>query len=140
MVAYEPEVAAAKEVRFVPAHPVGWQRPNDFGVVAEIDGAAAWVRHIPAEDNPFHIDEHSPEVTIAVRDGVGGKGIGETLRALLDEAATHSVRLSLDVRETNSAMRRYEPVGVRRVRGQDTRYRVGTMSFSMVHGEGSGDR
>lgn len=73
MAAYEPDVSAAKEVPFVPAHPVGWQHPNDFGVVAEIDGAAAWVvRHIPAEDNPFHIDEHSPVVTIAVRDGVRG--------------------------------------------------------------------
>jgi len=140
MAAYEPDIAAAKEVPFVPAHPVGWQRPNDFGVVAEIDGAAAWVRHSRAEDNPFHIDEHSPVVTIAVRDGVGGKGIRETSLALFDEAATHSVRLALDVRESNSAMRRYEPVGVRRVRGQDMRNRVGTMSFSMVHGEGSADR
>lgn len=140
MAAYEPDVAAAKEVPCVPARPAGRQRPSDFGVIAEIDGAAAWVRHIPAEDNPFHIDEHSPMVTIAVRDRVRGKDIGEALRALSDEAATHSVRLSLDLRETNSAMPLCEPAGVRLVRGQDVHNRVGTMSFSMVHGEGSADR
>jgi len=78
-------------------------------------------------------------VTITVRDGVGGKGIGEISLALFDEAPTHSVRLSLDVRESNSAMRRYEPVGFRRVRGQEVRGRVGTMSFGMVHGEGAAD-
>jgi GNAT superfamily N-acetyltransferase len=140
MAADEPDVAAAKEVPFVHAHLVGWQRPSDFGVIAEIDGAAAWTRHIPAEDNPVHIDEHSPGVTIAVRDGVRGKGIGETLRALLDEAAARNARLSLDVRETNSAMPLYEPVGFPRVRGRDVRNRVGTMSFSMVHGEDSAGR
>jgi GNAT superfamily N-acetyltransferase len=136
MATYEPDVAAAKEVPFVPAHPVGWQRPSDFGVIAEIDAAAAWVRHVPAEDNPRHIDEHSPVVTIAVRDGVRGKGIGETGRALLE--ATHSVRRSLDAHETNAAMLLGEPVRARLVRGQCNR--VGTRSSSMVHGEGSGDR
>ena len=78
--AYEPDGAAAKAVPFVAAHLSGWQRSGDFGFIAEIDGGAvgaAWARHIPAEDNPFHIDDRSPVVTIAVRDGARGKGVGE---------------------------------------------------------------
>jgi ribosomal protein S18 acetylase RimI-like enzyme len=126
-------------VPFVATHLTGWQRLGDFGFVAEIGGAAvgaAWARLIPAEDNPFHIDDRSPVVTIAVRDGVRGKGIGETLlRALIDEAVARRLRLSLDVRETNPALRLYERLGFRRVPGREVRNRVGTMSLGMVFGE-----
>jgi ribosomal protein S18 acetylase RimI-like enzyme len=143
MAAYEPDVEAAKAVPFVAAHLIGWQRLSDFGFIAEIDGqpvGAAWARHIPEEDNPFHIDERSPVVTIAVRDGARGKGIGETLlRALIGEATARELRLSLDVRETNPAMRLYQRLGFRRVPGHEARNRVGTMSFGMVHGKGSID-
>ena len=41
MAAAEPAVATARESPFVPAHLDGGQRPSHFGVVAEIDGAAA---------------------------------------------------------------------------------------------------
>jgi ribosomal protein S18 acetylase RimI-like enzyme len=138
MAAYEPDAAAAKAVPFVAAHLSGWQRPSDFGFVAEIGGAvvgAAWARHIPPEDNPFHIDDRSPVVTIAVRDGARGKGIGETLlRALIDEATARGLQLSLDVRETNPALRLYERVGFRRVPGREVPNRVGTLSIGMVYG------
>jgi len=137
--AYEPDAAAAKAVPFVAAHLSGWRRLSDFGFIAEINGGAvgaAWARHIPAEDNPFHIDDRSPVVTIAVRDGARGKGVGESLlRALIAEATRQGLRLSLDVRETNSAIRLYERVGFRRVPGQEVRNRVGTLSLGMVHGE-----
>jgi ribosomal protein S18 acetylase RimI-like enzyme len=135
--AYEPDVARAKAVPFVAGHLHGWQRPSDFGFVAEIDGqpvGAAWARHIPAGENPFYIDDRSPVVTIAVRDGVRGNGVGETLlRALIDEATARGLRLSLDVRETNPAMRLYERLGFRRVPGREIRNRVGTLSLGMVH-------
>ena len=47
--------------------------------------------------------------------------------------------LSLDGRETHSALRLHEPVGFCRVPRQEVRNRVGTLSFVMVHGEGSAD-
>ena len=138
MAAYERDVAAAKAVPSVATHLDGWRRPSDFGFVAELGGAAtgaAWARHIPAEDNPFFIDDRSPVVTIAVRDGMRGKGVGESLlRALIAEAEARGLRLSLDVRETNPAMRLYERLGFRRVPGREVRNRVGTLSFGMVHG------
>jgi ribosomal protein S18 acetylase RimI-like enzyme len=138
MAAYEPDAATAKSVPFVATHLAGWQRPSDFGFIAEIDGkpvGAAWARHIPVADNPFYIDDRSPVVSIAVRDGTRGKGVGETLlRALIDEATARGLRLALDVRETNPAKRLYERLGFRRVPGQEVRNRVGTLSLGMVHG------
>lgn len=135
--AYEPDATAAMAVPFVAAHPLEWQRSSDFGFIAEIDNlavGAAWARHIPAKDNPFHIDDRSPVVTIAVHEATRGKGVGERLlRALIDEAAARGLRLSLDVRETNPAIRLYERLGFRRVPGQEVRNRVGTLSLGMVH-------
>jgi ribosomal protein S18 acetylase RimI-like enzyme len=138
MAAYEPDAATAKTVPFVATHLAGWQQPSDFGFVAEVGGevvGAAWARHIPPDVNPFYIDERSPVVTIAVRDGMRGKGVGETLlRALIAEADRRGLHLSLDVRETNPAMRLYKRLGFRRLRGREVRNRVGTLSFGMVHG------
>jgi hypothetical protein len=37
---YDPDADAAKAVPFVAAHLAGWQRPKDFGFIAERDGAA----------------------------------------------------------------------------------------------------
>jgi ribosomal protein S18 acetylase RimI-like enzyme len=137
MAAYESDVDAAKAVPFVATHLTGWQRSGDFGFVAEIDDepvGAAWARHISAEDNPFHIDDRSPVVTIAVREGARGNGVGASLmRALIAEAAARGLRLSLDVRETNPARRLYERLGFRQVPGQEVRNRVGTLSLGMVH-------
>jgi hypothetical protein len=39
--AYETDVTAAKAVPFVAAHLAGWQRPVDFGFIAEQDGKAS---------------------------------------------------------------------------------------------------
>jgi len=136
--AYEPNVSAAKAVPFVATHLDGWQRSSDFGFIAEIDDVAvgaAWARHIPPEDNPFYIDDRSPVVTIAVRDGARGRGVGEALlRALIGEASARGLHLALDVRETNPARRLYERLGFRYVPGLAVRNRVGTLSLGMVHG------
>jgi hypothetical protein len=48
MAAYEPHAQAAKAVPFVAKYLVGWQRPGDFGFIAEPNGeilGAAWARH-----------------------------------------------------------------------------------------------
>ena len=37
---YEADVAAAKAVPFVAAHLEGWQRPKEFGFIAERDAEA----------------------------------------------------------------------------------------------------
>jgi ribosomal protein S18 acetylase RimI-like enzyme len=139
MAAYEPEVAVAKTIPFVATHLDGWQRPTDFGFVAETGGqavGAAWVRQFAAEESPFFVDDDTPEITIGVIDSVRGQGVGHALlRALIAEAAARRVGLCLNVRETNPARRLYERLGFNYVPGWHARNRVGTLSLGMVLGE-----
>ena len=97
--AYEPDADAAKAVPFVAAHLAGWQRPEDFGFIAERDGAAigaAWARQFTPDEQPaFFVDEHTPEITIGVKPQVRGRGVGRMLlHALFTEAARRGVGLS----------------------------------------------
>src|SRR6516164_10988834 len=77
--AYEPNAAAAKVVPVVAAHLFGWQRLQDFGFIAERNGAAigaAWVRQFSSDEQPaFYVDERTPEVTIGVKPYVRGRGV-----------------------------------------------------------------
>jgi GNAT superfamily N-acetyltransferase len=137
--AYEPDAAAAKAVPFVAGHLEGWRRSSDFGFVAELGSlsvGAAWARQFGSEGNPFYLDDRSPEIIVAVRDGARGQGVGADLvRALIAEAALRGLRLSLNVRETNPALRLYERLGFRRVPDQEIPNRVGTLSLGMVFAE-----
>jgi ribosomal protein S18 acetylase RimI-like enzyme len=137
--AYEPDIAAAKAEPFVAKHLHGWKQSDDFGFVAELDESpvgAAWARHYGRDDNPFYVDARSPEVSIGVLAGVRRQGVGtKLLCGLIGEAESRGLRLSLNVRETNPALRLYERLGFRRIPEQVHRNRVGTMSFGMVYGE-----
>ncbi|SRR6266404_4343803 len=56
MAAYEPNAEAAKAVPRVAKYLVGWQRPGDFGFIAEQNGeiiGAAWARRFSAEELKF---------------------------------------------------------------------------------------
>ena len=90
--AYEADVTAAKAVPFVAAHLEGWQRPEDFGFIAEQDAeaiGAAWARQFaPGEQPAFYVDGRTPEVTIGVSEAARGQGVGgRLLRAVTAEAA-----------------------------------------------------
>lgn len=136
LAAYEPDAVVAKAVPFVAGHLEGWRRQTDFGFVADVDSVpagAAWAPQFGREGNPFYLGHGFPEIIVAVRDGARGSGIGEGLvRALIAEAAGRGVRLSLNVRETNPAIRLYERLGFRCVPGQEVLNRVGTLSLGMV--------
>jgi ribosomal protein S18 acetylase RimI-like enzyme len=137
--AYEPDAAAARRLPVVALHLAGWQRPSDFGFLAESGGVAvgaAWARQFaPAEEPAFYVDGHTPEVSIAVREAARGRGIGGALlRALTAEAARRGVGLCLNVRDTNPAIRLYEGAGFRRIPGAQVANRVGGLSIGMVLG------
>ena len=96
-----------------------WGRPGDLGVVAS-DGddvvGVAYCRLFTANDHGHgYVDERTPEVAIAVRDGWRGAGLGERLLAALAEAARAAgfAHLSLSVDNENPARRLYERVGYR---------------------------
>ena len=92
MAAYEPGAEAAKAVPPVAKYLVGWQRPGDFGFIAEQNGetiGATWARRFAAEELNFpYGDEAAPKVSIGVKPNARGQGVGEKLmRALIGEAA-----------------------------------------------------
>jgi ribosomal protein S18 acetylase RimI-like enzyme len=138
--AYQPDAAVAKAVPGVAAYLTGWQRPGDFGFVAERDGeiiGATWARQFSPDDHKtVYGDQRTPKVSIGVKPGARGEGVGETLlRALIDEAARRDVGLCLSVRTENPARRLYERLGFRVVPGSAVANRAGGMSIGMLLGD-----
>jgi hypothetical protein len=64
MAAYEPDAETAKAVPSVAKYLAGWQRPGDFGFIAEPNGeiiGAAWARRFAAEELKVpYGDEEAP--------------------------------------------------------------------------------
>ena len=139
MAAYEPNADAVKAIPFAAAFLDGWQRPDDFGFVAERAGlaiGATWARQFASHEQwPFYIDDRTPEMSIGVNENDRGQGVGQLLVcALIDEATHRGLRLCLNVRDTNPARRLYERIGFRAVPGMIFPNRVGGRSIGMVLG------
>lgn len=85
---------------------------GDVGFVAEDAGqrvGAAWGRRLPADDPGYGwVDEHTPELGIAVVADRRGEGIGSKLLAALLELAP---RMSLSVDDRNPATALYARFG-----------------------------
>ena len=137
MAAYEPDAEAAKADPRIAKYLVGWQRPEDFGFIAEQNGetiGAAWARHFSAEElTSPHGDEETPKVSIGVKPNARDQGVGEKLmRALIGEAARRGLSLCLSVRSENPAGRLYERLGFRDIPGSAATNRAGGMSIGMA--------
>ena len=134
---YEPDAERAKRVPVVAAHLQGWQRPGDFGVLAErnqVPVGAAWARQfLPAENPTYYSGPNVPEVSIGVLPEERGKGIGERLLDYLAVLASESglEGLCLNVRDTNPALRLYQRAGYQLVDGAAVPNRVGGLSLGM---------
>ncbi|MGH7594739.1 MAG: GNAT family N-acetyltransferase [bacterium] len=105
----------------------GWGRKGDTAVVAEWeDGTpigAAWYRFWTAENHSYgFVDADTPELGIAVRQGMRQRGIGTTLlTALLEQALRSAIaQISLSVEPENQSHRLYKKLGFRRVGTSDT--------------------
>jgi ribosomal protein S18 acetylase RimI-like enzyme len=94
----------------------GWGRPGDLGFVALAGGepvGAAWLRLLAGDDQGFgHVDDATPELSIALLPCHRGQGIGSALLArLLDAARSHYDAISLSVSTGNPAKGLYEKLG-----------------------------
>src|SRR5690348_15475020 len=83
MAADEPDAEAAKAAPRAAKYLVGWQRPGDFGFIAEQNGeiiGAAWARRFSHEEFlvPYG-DEETPKASIGVKPNARGQGVGEKL-------------------------------------------------------------
>src|SRR5262245_9735949 len=108
---------------WVLAHPqvapfhTAWGRDGDVGVVAEEDGAPcglAWYRFFTEQEHgEGFVDPATPEVAVAVVDGMRGQGIGGALMLAIHERAREAgvERLSLSVDPDNPAKRLYVRLG-----------------------------
>ena len=69
--AYEPDAEAAQAIPSVAKYLAGWQRPGDFGFIAEQNGkiiGAAWARRFAAEELKVpYGDEEAPKVSVGVK-------------------------------------------------------------------------
>ncbi|MFB9234743.1 GNAT family N-acetyltransferase [Plantactinospora siamensis] len=100
----------------------GWQRPDDFGVVAvDCEGAAvgaAWLRYLTAADPGYgYVADDVPELSIGVVESWRGRSVGRALlRAAWAAARDRGVRaVSLSVERANFAARLYAAEGFRTV-------------------------
>jgi ribosomal protein S18 acetylase RimI-like enzyme len=135
MAAYEPDAEAAKAVPRVAKYLVGWQRPGDFGCIAEQNGeiiGPACARRFSAEELKFpYGDEETPKVSIGAKPNARGQGVGEKLmRALISEAVRRGLGLCLSVRSENRAF--YERLGFRDIPDSAATNRAGGMSIGMA--------
>ncbi len=95
-----------------------WGRTGDLGLVARepgtgLDVGAAWLRLWRRNDAGYgFVDEDTPELSMALRPGWRGKGIGTRLLSeLLRLADAEYDAVSLSVSDGNPARRLYERAG-----------------------------
>ena len=100
---------------------VGWGRPGDGGVVAEIDdtpAGAAWYRLFTETDPGYgFVNEKTPELSIAVAPIHRRKGVGEAiLRTCMVQAREEGFQsLSLSVAAHNRSRMMYQRAGFEKV-------------------------
>ncbi|MDO8963624.1 MAG: GNAT family N-acetyltransferase [Coriobacteriia bacterium] len=100
-------------------------RPDDRGLVAEVDGTvvgAAWARVLGGDPVGYgYVDDETPELAISVLPEYRNRGIGTRLMLSLIDLLSECgyARTSLSVDKANYAVKMYEALGFTVVAEQD---------------------
>jgi ribosomal protein S18 acetylase RimI-like enzyme len=94
----------------------GWGKPGDEGFLAVDNGkpvGAVWIRLLTGDERGYgYIDDHTPELSIAILPEYRSKGIGGMLlETFLDEIKTRYAAICLSVSTDNPAIRLYRRLG-----------------------------
>jgi ribosomal protein S18 acetylase RimI-like enzyme len=98
-------------------YPKDWGQSADLGFIAldanNLSIGAVWCRLLKEEEKGFaHLDEHTPELGIAVLPQYRGKGVGTALlNQILEAAKDQYPAIALSVSSRNRAIRLYERLG-----------------------------
>lgn len=117
-----PEILQHPHVRI---YAEDWGRPGDVGVVAQVDGVdagACWSRLLPKDVGLAYVDEHTPQLGIALDAPFQHRGFGAPLmRAALAAAREQGYKqVALTVHPENPAIRVYERCGFRTIGQRNT--------------------
>jgi ribosomal protein S18 acetylase RimI-like enzyme len=93
-----------------------WGEPTDEGFLALVNGkpvGAVWIRLLTGSNRGYgYVDDHTPELSIAVLPEYRGKGIGEMLmRCLFSSMEACYSAICLSVSAENPALRLYQRLG-----------------------------
>jgi ribosomal protein S18 acetylase RimI-like enzyme len=100
-----------------------WGQPDDVGLLAVETSTqqplgAVWLRRFTKDNQGYgYFDDDTPELSIALRPGYRGKGIGtRLLSALFASAQNRYQAISLSVSADNPAARLYQRLGFETVK------------------------
>ncbi|MBI9045921.1 MAG: GNAT family N-acetyltransferase [Anaerolineaceae bacterium] len=103
-----------------------WGKPHDYGLMcikskSKVPIGAAWYRLFGLKKPGYgYVDEHIPELAIALLPAYRAQGMGTTLlSALLVHAAEHFSAISLSVEMFNPALNLYQRMGFKTVKTVD---------------------
>ncbi len=124
-----PSIEQALAVPEIARYIRDWGRPGDAAFIAEDDRpvGAAWYRLFRFDDHGYgFVNEHTPELGIAVTMFHRGEGLGSRLLdALCAQAANEGFdAISLSVVKRNPALRLYERAGFSVVEGDETSWKM----------------
>lgn len=106
-IVYQPELACYVQ---------GWGREGDCGFLASDKAnqplGAAWLRYLRNEHKGYgYIDDHTPELSLALLPEYRGQGIGTQLLTHLFTSTCGHTSVSLSVSENNPAQQLYARFG-----------------------------
>lgn len=105
-----------------------WGRPDDVALIAESDGeliGAVWCRLLKAFEKGYgYVDDHTPELSLAIKEGFRNQGLGRQLMEQAFEALRVKgfKQISLSVDKDNKAVNLYKRLAFEIVEEEDTAF------------------